>query len=132
MEYKRMDGTKQRPLGDRVIDAPFVFMDVDTYARMLKEEEAWEKYDRNGITLFKSDHLSMVLVCLREKAVITNEAVAGYITIELRKGRVRVKTVDGDIDLEANQVMAFHPFIDHYIEALEESTVLLTNNTALG
>jgi quercetin dioxygenase-like cupin family protein len=129
MEYKRMEGTLQRPQGDRVLDAPYVFTDLDKYTQVLTSEEAWKKSDRNGITVFKSDTVSIVLVCLHEKATVTNEAVNGFITLHLISGKARISTVDGDIEFKQNQIITFHPFIDHYVHAEEDCVLLLTNST---
>jgi hypothetical protein len=50
MEIKRNEATLNRPEGDRVIDAPFVFLDIPEFIHQVKKEKAWKKYDRNGIT----------------------------------------------------------------------------------
>ena len=43
METKRNEATLNRPEGDRVIDAPYVFMDLDQFILQLKNEESWTK-----------------------------------------------------------------------------------------
>jgi hypothetical protein len=72
----------------------------------------------------------MVLTCLHAKAVLKNNLVDGIFTIQVLEGIVRVTTPDGDVDMQANQVMAFHQLVDHSIEALMDSVLLLTNNTS--
>ncbi|HMI79658.1 MAG TPA: hypothetical protein VK484_12745, partial [Ferruginibacter sp.] len=68
METKYNEATLNRPLGDRIIDAPFVFIDIKKFGYQLIEEEAWRKNDRNSITVYKTDGLTMVLSCLRNGA----------------------------------------------------------------
>lgn len=131
MEYKRNDATSNRPEGDRVIDAPFVFTDTASRISQLREETAWQKNDRNGITIFKTDHFSIVLVCLHEKAFFDNE-VDGVFTIQVLEGRVRVRTVEGDMDLRSGNLVTFHPGVAHTIEATDNAVLLLTNSTAPG
>ena len=129
MERKRNEATLNRPEGDRVLDAPYVFIDVNEYTRQLREEDAWTKNDRNGITVFKTDQLTMVVVCLHEKAVLKNNVIDGIVTIQVVEGKIRISTPDGDVDIRQNQIVTFHRCLDHSIEALDESVMILTNNT---
>lgn len=130
MENKRTEATLNRPDGDRVIDAPYVFINIPEFIRQLRSEEAWQKNDRNSITVFKTSRVAMVLTCLRAKAVLKNNLVDGIFTIQVLEGIIRVTTPDGEVDMQANQVMAFHQLIDHSIVAQMDSVLLLTNNTS--
>ena len=106
MERKRNEATLNRPEGDRVLDASYVFIDVNEFTRQLREEDAWQKNDRNGITVFKTDQLTMVVVGLHEKAVLKNNVVDGIVTVQVVEGRIRITAPDGEIDLKPN-----HPFL---------------------
>jgi quercetin dioxygenase-like cupin family protein len=129
MERKRNEATLNRPEGDRVLDAAYVFIDIDDYIRQLREEDAWQKSDRNGITVYKTDQVTMVVVGLHEKAILKNNVIDGIVTMQVFEGRIRVTTPEGDIELKPNQIVTFHRCIDHSVEALDESVLLLTNNT---
>jgi hypothetical protein len=72
----------------------------------------------------------MVLTCLHAKAVLKNNLVDGIFTIQVLEGVIRVTTPDGEVDMQANQVMAFHQLVDHSIVAQMDSVLLLTNNTS--
>jgi len=130
MENKRNEATLNRPEGDRVLDAPYVFINIPDFIRQLKSEDAWQKNDRNGITVFKTDRVTTVLTCLRAKAVLKDNLVDGIFTIHVIEGIVRVKSPDGDVDMQANQVVVFHQLVDHSIEAMMDSVLLLTNNSS--
>ena len=130
MENKRNEATINRPEGDRVLDAPCVFINIPDFIRQLKSEEAWQKNDRNGITVYKSGRVTMVLTCLHAKAVLKNNLVDGIFTVQVLEGIIRVTTPEGDVDMQANQAMAFHQLVDHSILALTDSVLLLTNNAA--
>lgn len=125
MEMKRNDATLNRPGGDRVIDAPYVFMDLDQFIKQIKSEETWDKNDRNGITIFKTENLTTVLTCLHKDAVIKDNSVEGLFQVQVLSGRLRVTTNDGDIDMEEGEMIVFHPGVRHTIEALKKSSVLL-------
>ena len=131
MENKRNEATLNRPEGDRVIDAPYVFINTPQFIRQLMDEEAWQKNDRNSITVFKTSNMTMVLVCLHAKAVLKDNLVDGIVTIQVIEGVIKVTIPDGSVDMLAHQVIAFHQLVDHSIEALTDSVLLLTNNTAI-
>src|SRR6187401_1769470 len=128
MENKRNEATLNRPEGERVLDAPYVFINLPEFIRQLKSEEAWQKNDRNGITVFKTGRVTTVLTCLHAKAILKNNLVDGIFTVHVLEGIIRVKTPD--VDMQANQIMAFHQLVDHSIEAMMDSVILFTNNSS--
>ncbi len=125
MEIKRNEATLNRPEGDRVLDAPYVFMDMDEFIKQLKDEEAWDKNDRNGITIFKTDNLSTVLTCLHKDAAIDDNSVDGLFQVQVLDGKLRVTTVDGDVEMKQGEMIVFHPNVPHSLRALKKSTLLL-------
>lgn len=127
MEIKRNESTLNRPEGDRVLDAPYVFIDIPSFIDQVKQEKAWEKNDRNGITVFKSDLLTIVITALQASAEIKDNSVDGLLTIQVIKGNARVTTPDGDIDMSTGQVLTFHPRISHSILAITDAIFLLSN-----
>jgi quercetin dioxygenase-like cupin family protein len=126
MENKYNEATLNRPEGDRVIDAPQVFIDLDDYLRQIREESAWEKNDRNAITVFKTDKLSMVLVGLHANAKMEHQPVDGILTIQLLEGKASVKAGGKTKDLKPATILTLHPSTDHIIEALDDTFLLLT------
>lgn len=126
MEIKRNEATINRPDGDRVIDGTYVFVDIPSYVRQLKEEKAWEKNDRNGITVFKSSNVTMVITALQKDATISNNSVDGFLTLQILKGAARINTPDGDVDLVDHQLVTFHPKVMHSVQALSDVIILLT------
>ncbi|TMI94270.1 MAG: hypothetical protein E6H06_09665 [Bacteroidetes bacterium] len=125
MEIKRNEATQLRPEGDRVLDAPYVFMDLEEFTRQIKDEKAWEESDRNGITVFKTDNLTTVLTCLHKDAAIDENSVDGLFQVQVLDGKISVSTPDGDADMKQGEMMIFHPNVQHSIKALKKSTLLL-------
>ncbi len=125
MEIKRNEATLLRPEGDRVIDAAYVFMNLDEFRKQVKDEEAWEKGDRNGITIFKTDNLTTVLSCLHKEASIKENSVDGLFQVQVLDGKIRISTDDGDAEMKEGEMIVFHPNVRHSIEALKKSTLLL-------
>jgi len=137
MEIKRNEATLNRPEGDRVLDAPYVFMDLEDFVKQIKDEDAWDKNDRNGITIFKSDSLTTVLTCLHKDATIKDNTVDGLFQIQVLSGKIRVSTDDGDVDMKEGEMITLHANVHHSLEALKKSTLLMqtinekTNNLTL-
>jgi quercetin dioxygenase-like cupin family protein len=125
MEIKRNDATLLRPEGDRVLDAPYVFMDFDGFVKLVKDEEAWDKRDRNGITIFKTAGLTTVLTCLHKDARIEENSVDGIFQVQVLDGKIRVTTDEGDADMREGEMIVFHRNVKHRIEAVKKSTLLL-------
>ena len=126
MEIKRNDATPNRPQGDRVLDAPYVFADLPAFIDQVKDEKAWEKSDRNGITVFKTEGMTIVLSALKEAAVIKDNVVNGFLTVQVLEGAIRMETLEGDAEMGENQLIAFHPGVPHSIEARLNTVLLLT------
>lgn len=129
MEIKRNEATRNRPDGDRVLDGNYVFVDIPSYVRQLKEEKAWEKNDRNGITVFKSDNITMVISALQSGAELVNNSVNGFITLQLLKGHGLLTTPDGDLDIAEHQMITLHPNVGHSLMASSDVILLITTFT---
>ena len=126
MEVKRNEATLNRPDGDRVLDGTYVFVDIPSYIRQIKDEKAWEKNDRNGITVFKSDSVTIVVTALQKGAIMKDSQTDEFLTVQVLDGNIRLTTPEGDIDAVKFQQVTFHPQVKHSIEALSESIILLT------
>src|SRR6187549_525713 len=121
MEIKRNEATRNRPEGDRVLDAPYVFADLPEFTRQVKDEKAWEKSDRNAITVFKTEGMTIVLTAMKEGAVIKDNTVNGFFTVQVIEGSVRMETLEGDNKMTSNQLISFHPGVPHSIEATTDA-----------
>lgn len=130
MEFKRNEATRNRPEGDRVLDAPYVFVDIPGFIEQIKDEKAWEKNDRNGITVYKNQILTVTLSLLQADKEIVGNTIDGYFNIQLLKGNARVSTPDGDIELKESQLVCFHPDVPHTVKAVSDCVFLLTNYSA--
>lgn len=126
MEIKRNAATHNRPEGDRVLDAPYVFADLPAFIDQVKDEKAWENSDRNAITVFKTDNMTIVVSAMKDGAVIKDNTVNGFFTVLVLEGKISMATLEGDAEMDENKLIAFHPGIPHTIEAKKNSVLLLT------
>lgn len=124
MEFKFNEATVNRPEGSRIIDASWVFNDIEAMLKQLRSENAWEKNDRNGITVFKTDQLSVVLTILKAGTLIENNSVEGLFMLQVLKGSLLVETGDYPIKVEDGNILNLHAGIKHSILAKKETELL--------
>jgi quercetin dioxygenase-like cupin family protein len=120
------DATQLRPEGDRILDAPFMLIDVPGYIKQIKQEDSYEENKRNAITLVKSSDMTVVLIALKKNAELTEHKAEGRITIQVLKGEVEFSTSEGDSPLKEGQLVTLHKAMMHSVKAKEKSVLLLT------
>ena len=99
MEVKFNEATTNRPEGDRPVDAPLVLINIPDIIKQIKKEKAWDKNDRNAITVFKSDKMSIILVALHKKAEMTTERPENIFSLQMLAGRLKLHTDAKTIDV---------------------------------
>lgn len=128
MYMRANEATQNRPEGTRVLDAPYVITDINVSLTQLMNEEGWEKTDCNGITLFKTDHVTSVLILMNTGARIGENSIAGTVTIQIVEGEVELKADEDVVTLHAGQIVMLHEEVTHSLLATEETVMLLTNH----
>ena len=125
MEIKKNDATLNRPEGERVIDAPYVLVEISSFIEQLHREEAYSKNGKNGITVFKSEGLTQVITSMRAGEEIIENEVEGYVSIQVLKGKASLKTSEGDSKLDEGQLVTIHPHVVHTFKAISDVDLLL-------
>ncbi|HEV3224498.1 MAG TPA: hypothetical protein VGZ90_16580 [Puia sp.] len=131
MEEKFNDATKQRPEGDRLMDAGMVRIDIPTFIEQIKHESPWKDKDRNAITVFKTNGMRIVLIALHEGAEMKTHSAEGIISIQVIDGRMKFNTSNQSVELGKGQMLALHKGIPHSVLAIKETIFLLTLTTTL-
>ena len=81
---------------------------------------------RDSITLVKEAGLSVVLTHLHSGGTLREHAAPSAVTVQVLDGRVRMEIRGETIEVPAGRLVAFDAGVRHAVEALEESTLLLT------
>ncbi len=126
MEIKSNHSTGNRPNGERILDAPYVFTDIPSYLEQLKSEKSWVKNDRNAITVFKSDKITIVVAVLKSGAVVNDHAIDECLTFQVISGELKVETEGRTFYTTPGQMMTFHAKHKHSILALADSEIIIT------
>ena len=131
MDDKFNDATKQRPQGERIMDAALVTIDLCSFTKQIKEEHAWKDSDRNAITVFKTDGMRIVLVALHKDAEMKKHTANGMISVQVLEGQVLFTTSEQTVELSKGQMLTLHKGIPHSVLAKAETVFLLTLTTTL-
>ena len=126
MDAKFNEATNNRPEGDRIIDAAFIFIDIENYHKQLVEEDAWRKNDRNGITLFKSEGQTIVLSAFHAGAELPSNEIKGIVTIQVFEGLIAINLGGEDTELRKGNIAVLHSGVKHSLHAKDDSLVLIT------
>jgi quercetin dioxygenase-like cupin family protein len=126
MQEKYNEATINRPEGDRPVDAPSVLVNIPDLIGQIKDEKAWDKNDRNAITVFKSDKMRIVLVAMHKDAEMQTEHPKNIFSIQVIKGKLKLHTNEDSVKVEKEQLFVLHENIPYKIEAVKKSVFLLT------
>ncbi len=126
MQEKYNEATINRPEGDRPVDAPSVLVNIPDLIGQIKDEKAWDKNDRNAITVFKSDKMRIVLVAMHKDAEMQTEHPKNIFSIQVIKGKIKLHTNEKSIEVEKEQLFVLHENIPYKVEAVKKSIFLLT------
>jgi quercetin dioxygenase-like cupin family protein len=124
MPVKYNEATLQRPKGDRPLNSQLLLIDLPSFKKQIKEEKQWNNSDRNAITVYKTESMTIVLVAMHPNAEMC--AKEGIVSIHILEGKVKVKTEEQSLEVGEEQVTVLHSDAAHSILALQESTFLLT------
>lgn len=104
-----------------------VDINLNDFIKIIKEEPTWKDSDKNSITVYKTDGLSVVLIALHRGAELKRHTAAGIITVQVLDGRIRFDTDEGSSEMGKGEMLALHERIPHAVFAMEESVFLLTH-----
>ena len=129
MDEKFNDATKQRPQGERIMDAALVTINLGDYTKQIKNEQAWKDSDRNAITVFKTDGMRIVLIALHKDAELIKHTADGMISVQVLEGQILFTISEQTVELSKGQMLTLHKGIPHGVLAKEETVFLLTLTT---
>ena len=92
----------------------------------LHEEEAWLRTGRNSKTLVKQPDFRIVLIALQKGEHLAEHRADARISIYTLGGHVKLQLPDQTVDLPNGHLLVLDRGLEHDLEALEESAILLT------
>jgi quercetin dioxygenase-like cupin family protein len=123
---KSNEATPLRPYGNRLLNASLVEIDLNKFINELKQEPSWTNSDRNSMTVFKSNNMTVVLIGLHVNAELKTHTAKGHISVQLLDGEIKFITEQQTVSLEKGQMICLQENIPHSVLAIKESFFLLT------
>jgi hypothetical protein len=115
------------PLPLKPPDARAELIDLDVEARQLRGEQAYEAHGQSAKTLVKHEHFREVLIALKGGRRCHEHRAEESVSVQALDGDVKVHLAsEGAIELHGRSVLVLAPALAHDIEALADSTLLLT------
>ena len=103
---------------------PLLKFDLEAEIAQLREGD--QQAGRNSRTLMKTPDLRVVLVTATKGSYLKEHRADGSVTILAVTGAIRLKTEQGDIDLNAGELLALDRGLPHDVEALSDCAFLVT------
>ena len=107
------------------IAAPVVKVCLGKAVAKLQHDPAWE-HGRSSRTLAKYPDFRAVLVTMKEGTTMEEHKTEGSISLHTLSGRVRLSVGRERIDIPADHVVMLYSDLPHSVEALADSSFLLT------
>lgn len=108
------------------LTAPLMNFNLPKEVAQLHAEEAWQRTGRNSKTLVKQPDFRIVLIALQNGGHLEEHSADARMSVYTLSGHVRLKLPEQTVDLQEGQLLVLDRAIEHDLEALEESAILLT------
>ena len=92
----------------------------------LREQAGWSRTGRAGKTLVKEGSLRITQLALCKGSTLGSHQIAGAVSMQVLRGRLRLTTSDGEVVLEPGELVALGVGVDHDTEAMSDCVVLVT------
>jgi quercetin dioxygenase-like cupin family protein len=130
--------TKSRP-GKRIMAKPrkvghpipglagrLLQFDLAAETEQLRKEGPWKNTSRNAKTLVKHADLRIVLIAMKRGTRMEGHKTDESISIHALRGSLRLHLPEQTVELPAGRLLALGRSLPHDVEALEDSSFLLT------
>jgi quercetin dioxygenase-like cupin family protein len=81
---------------------------------------------RGGVTLAKHGGMTVVLTHLHAGGKMQEHAAPGAATVQVLDGRIHLQIADQTLEVPGGRLVVFDSGVRHSVEAVEDSTLLLT------
>lgn len=109
----------------RATSGPVLDLDLEAMAEQLRHEGMWSD-GRNSRTLLKHDDFRMILTVMKAGARLHRHHARGTVLVQVLSGHVHARVMDESVEAPAGHALSFDPNLEHEIEAVDDSTVLIT------
>lgn len=108
------------------LTAPLMDFNLAKEIAQLHAEEAWLRTGRNSKTLVKQPDFRIVLIALQKGGHLEEHSADARISIYTITGHAKLQLPGQAVDLPQGHLLVLDRALEHDLEALEESAILLT------
>ena len=109
------------------LSVPVLQFDLGEEIDQQRKEDSWlHGIGRSSKTLVKHDDLRIVLISMKANTKMHEHKATARISIQTLTGHVLLRVVGRTVDLSAGHLLALDQCLPHDVEALEDSSLLLT------
>lgn len=107
--------------------APALKVCIPTAIKQQQQHESWQRgTGRSSTTLAKYPDLRIVLVSMKANTRMHEHKAAGRVSILTLTGCIRLHFLEHTVDVPAGHLLTLDCCVTHDVEALRQSTFLLT------
>ena len=117
--------TRRRPHPSDRFAGPENVLDVAAALRALRAEAGPSANGHRQITLLHEGPVRLVLFAFAAGGQMPEHRAPGWVTIQVLRGALRVRTPDAQHELTEGRILALAPGVPHDVDASEESDMLL-------
>jgi quercetin dioxygenase-like cupin family protein len=118
--------SRPHPESERPLHRPLQRFDLGAEIDRLREERAWQRGQRNSITLRKGEGMNVVLLLMKAGDRLEEHAAPGPLSLSVREGRIRFMVAEEVAEAGPDTLLACDAGIRHTVEALSDAVCLLT------
>src|SRR4028119_419292 len=126
LEGGRGMSSRPHPGSERPLHGPLQRFDLGTVAGRLKGEGAWQRGQRNSITLRTGGGVTVVLLVMTAGDRLEERAAPGPLSLSVREGRIRFVAGEEVVEAESDTLLTCDAGVRHSVVALSDTVCLLT------
>jgi quercetin dioxygenase-like cupin family protein len=122
--------SRPHPGSERPLHGSLQRFDLGAEVGRLMEEGAWQRGQRNSITLRKGEGMNVVLLVMKAGDRLEEHAAPGPFSLSVREGRIRfmvAEEVEEKVaEAGSDTLLTCDAEVRHTVEALSDTVCLLT------
>ena len=119
--------SRPHPGSERPLHGPLQRFDLGAEVGRLMEEGAWQRGQRNSITLRKGEGMNVVLLVMKAGDRLEEHAAPGPLSLSVREGRIRFMAAEEEVaEAGPDTLLTCDAGVRHTVEALSDAVCLLT------
>lgn len=104
---------------------PWLAFSLDAQVEQLRQEPYWQS-GRNSKTIVHYPDFRMVVTAMQANSTIHEHRTSGRLAVQILHGHVRMHADGNEFDLPAGRILVVDQAVPYDLNAIEDSSVLLT------